>query len=64
MVKLPSQYNHRLFKSLSQAAFDIYTDVGLKEWFSFVGENGSTTPLHFAMRSRNEDFIRILLKEG
>lgn len=68
---MPNEYHQKIFKSLSQALFEIYSNQHLKERFIFyfdervVKEKSQkgTTPLHFAMRSRNEGLTALFLKE-
>lgn len=53
-VKLPVQFSNRQFKSISTALLDIYLTKGMCSHFSVESEKAKTTPLHFAMKSRNE----------
>lgn len=64
VVKLPTQFSHKLFKSISTALLDILHSPQLTELFEIEPESDKTTPLHFAMRSRNEELIEKLLEKG
>lgn len=52
-IKIPHEFNSRIFKSLSYAMLDIYQHEWMFNYFQLDFDKFKTTPLHFAMKSRN-----------
>ena len=43
---------------------DIYQHEWLSHYFKLEFDNLKTTPLHFAMKSKNEELLKILLMQS
>lgn len=64
LIRLPQEFNSKVYKSVSRAILDVYLTPSLQPYFEIEAtDTNNSKPLDFAMKSRNEELLKEFLKE-